>query len=497
MDLGIILNDSGANVMTSGLVNLSVLSNKSVVVNAADGTSKTYNFILDVIKQDDASVKSLSVKVDGVEKNINVNAPLNNTVIELDYASSYSVDILAIANDNQGSIVSGNSSNNTLKIGDNSFTVISQAQNGVQKTYTINIKVKVGSKLEVDVDGKDWLVDPSDPIEDHTNPGEKDSVDSSIDIFRSHINVKYQKESFGLSDLTYNKPAGSIVTVIKTATPLKVGLDNEFIFEVKTADSKSTARYIVSINRAENDESKLVGNLGINNGSAWLSDINNPISDNSNNNETDVNDASIKIFRHSVDVKYDKTTFTKSDLTYVLPANADYVAVSNDPLSLSVGLKNEFVFEVLSQDKKSTSRYIVSVNRQEDQNTKLENLDIKDGQDWLKDPSKPIADISKPGGEKVKNDPTIDIYRYEVYVKNSKIMFGMNDLNIVENPNMNINVLTSDPLSLSVGANNSFIFEQVNSDKSSTSRYIITIHREEPFVADMPLLDRILINGVF
>src|SRR5699024_6337058 len=107
-----------------------------------------------------------------------------------------------------------------------------------------------------------------------------------------------------------------------------------------------------------------------------------------------------------------------------------------------------------------------------------EGLDDKD----LVDPDTPIVDETPEGGEKDPSDNSIDIYRYSINVKNTKKEFSMNDLSYKLPANSTL--VGGAKIDLLVG-DNTFTFDVMSQDKTSTSRYIITVNRAKNNVASV------------
>ena len=265
IDLDFTPNNEGAKTMNP-VTNLAMnpgMNEFKIQVNAADGTQKFYTFKINRIPKNNAELSSLSVKVNGVEKTANINTVLDLTKITLEYAADYTATIFAVANTLEGASLvspSDNVSDSKLVVGDNHFTVRVKAQDGITtKNYSINILVKPNSnsvvdggiKVEPPVGDDNWLENPEEPIKDNTVIDEKDPSDPKVSIYRYTVDVLNKKKTFSMSDLNVNLPDNAILSG-GTQIPLLVG-PNEFQFEIKSQDGSSTSRYIITVNRAQND----------------------------------------------------------------------------------------------------------------------------------------------------------------------------------------------------------------------------------------------------
>ncbi|NLW15263.1 MAG: hypothetical protein GX038_03260 [Erysipelothrix sp.] len=257
-------NHQDANIMTPNLDKVKLtpgLNTINVQVNAPDGTQKVYVFEITRTPQKIADLESLSVKVNGVEKNAPITTVNATTTIELEYEENLKATILGVVKSGSGATLkTGNVTDSVLTLGNNNFKLVVQAEDKItEKTYNVNIIVKENAESELEgglkpgdgLDDKD-LVDPDTPIVDETpEGGEKDPSDNSIDIYRYSINVKNTKKEFSMNDLSYKLPANSTL-VGGAKIDLLVG-DNTFTFDVVSQDGKSTSRYIITVNRAQND----------------------------------------------------------------------------------------------------------------------------------------------------------------------------------------------------------------------------------------------------
>lgn len=258
--LEIMTNHNDANIMTPGLDDISLIpgDNEIIVkVNAPDGSPKEYTFNIKRVPRKVAELSSLSIKVNGVEKNSPITTVNTTNNIELDYKKSYTLDIKGIANTDAGSkLLSGNINNATIGIGTHNYTLEVEAEDGkTQKVYYVNITVKENS--ESDLDGglvvgpglEDEILD--DGIKDESTPRETDPENENIKIYRYKLNVKNSKKTFSMDDLDITLPEKSTLTG-GSKIDLNVG-DNTFTFDIKSQDGNSISRYILTVNRAKND----------------------------------------------------------------------------------------------------------------------------------------------------------------------------------------------------------------------------------------------------
>lgn len=261
VDVELTPNHAGASVIPPGVMVKALtpgINTFKVDVNAPDGSKKTYTFNINRVPRTNAGLTSLSVKVDGIEKNPNVNQVSDVTAIELDFKKDYLLDLTAVANTTEGAkLISGNLTSKALSEGLNTFKIVVQAEDKSTKEYTVNITVKDNSNSELEgglspnvpVGDDNWLTDPDKPIEDNSTPNEKDDVDPSVSIYRHTINVVNEKKLFSRSDLNLNVPTNSVLSGDESID-LSVG-DNTFTFEVKSQDGSSTSRYIITVVRAK------------------------------------------------------------------------------------------------------------------------------------------------------------------------------------------------------------------------------------------------------
>ena len=255
VDIEMITTQAGASIMTPGLTDRKLvpgMNSFNVQVNAPDGTQKFYSFKINRVKQSEAKLGSLSVKVDGQEKVVNGSFTENN-VYEVDYSLTSKTTITAVADSLTGSkIESGNVTNSPLVVGDNTYDIVVVAEDGVtKKTYKVTIKVAKNSDSSIGDGGllpetgnDNWLEDKDTPIIDESIPGE---TDQGVSIHRHTINVLNKKKTFGMSDLSLNLPDGAVHNN-PTVMNLLVGA-NEFIFEVTSQDGIKKSRYIITVNR--------------------------------------------------------------------------------------------------------------------------------------------------------------------------------------------------------------------------------------------------------
>ena len=261
ISIHIITNHKDARIMTPGLDRIELdpgLNEISVKVNAPDGTEKIYKFEINRTPRKSAELYSLSIKINGEEKNTPITNVNKETNLELEYGSNYAVTIDGIANKNLGSkIKSGNVQNVPLSLGRNTFEVVVIAEDETtQQVYTININVKENSKSDLEdeillnPDLKEHVQDPQNPIVDESILNEKDDSDPRVSIYRHRIDVLNNIKSFSIDDLLFEIPDHSKV-VGGDEIDLAVG-KNIFSFDIISQDNSSVSRYIFTINRAKN-----------------------------------------------------------------------------------------------------------------------------------------------------------------------------------------------------------------------------------------------------
>ena len=156
-------NDGNANVAGTGNKSLKVGSNPfNIVVTAEDGTTeKTYTVTVTrdaAPKSSDATLKSLTVSEGELSPEFSAATTSYTVSVE---SSIDQITIGATANDEKASV--DGAGIKTLAVGDNLFDMVVTAEDGTEKTYTVNVIRKAPTDIE-DVNAADIKIYQSNGI---------------------------------------------------------------------------------------------------------------------------------------------------------------------------------------------------------------------------------------------------------------------------------------------------------------------------------------------
>ena len=320
----------------------------NVVVTAEDGSISTYVIKFSRNKSSDNTLSSLSVDGYNLDQTFSPNTTLYTVTVP---GTVDSINVNAVVNDANASIVSGTGSHN-LNYGTNPIQVRVKAENGVTKDYTITVtrsKKTISSLSDLTVDGT-------------TVSGFSENV-LSYDIGT----VPFNKTSISVGAITKDSDA----TVSGTGTRnLNTG-SNTITVTVTAHDETTTTTYTIKVEREKSSDTKL--------------------------KSLSMDEASISFDpdtkTYNVDVAYEVTSAT---ITAV--ANyKDATATVTGPTVMSVG-NNTYTITVTAEDG-SIDTYQINVNRKKSTNNNLTSLKVlNSGTDYLNNfaKDKTTYDVSVP-----------------------------------------------------------------------------------------------------
>ena len=245
---------ASSTISGKGVKSLSYGTNNfDVLVTDKLNSKKTYH--ITITRPDNRST-------DNTLKTLNIT----NTNFSFDGKTSYnltvennvsSVNVSATANDTKASIVSG-TGNHTLKVGNNTISVVVKAENEVNKTYTVNITRKAAetpapsepskpssnTNTNTTVDNKPTVKSSENHLSSLTIAGTTISLDNSNVSYK--IEVPYEQKK---SNVLFSKVDRKSVVEVKGNGSLQVG-ENEIVLEV-TAEDGTKRTYTVLVVRAE------------------------------------------------------------------------------------------------------------------------------------------------------------------------------------------------------------------------------------------------------
>ncbi len=297
----------------------------NIVVQAEDGTLKTYVIKFSRNKSSDNNLKSLSI--DGYNLN-ETFAPATTLYTATVPGTVDEINVNAIANDSNATIVSG-TGKHTLNYGTNTIQIRVKAENGAEKDYTLTVtrnKKDISALSDLKVDGT-------------TITGFRE------DLLSYNIGtVPFEKSSIQVTAT----PKDSDATVTGTGTiNLNTGINT--IKVVVTAQNTTTkTEYTITVNREKS-------------GNAYLSNLTlqeKAFTFNKTQNT------------YNVDVDYDVTTATIT----ATPEYKDATATVSGPSFLSVGL-NTYTITVTAENG-NINTYTLNVTRKQSTNTKLKGLTV-------------------------------------------------------------------------------------------------------------------------
>lgn len=297
----------------------------NVVVQAEDGTLKTYVIKFSRNKSSDNNLKSLSI--DGYSLN-ETFAPATTLYTATVPGTVDEINVNAIANDSNATIVSG-TGKHTLNYGTNTIQIRVKAENGAEKDYTLTVtrnKKDISALSDLKVDGT-------------TVTGFRE------DLLSYNIGtVPFEKSSIQVTAT----PKDSDATVTGTGT-INLNTGTNTIKVVVTAQNTTTkTEYTITVNREKSDNAYLSG-LTLQEKAFTFNKTQNT---------------------YNVDVDYDVTTATIT----ATPEYKDATATVSGPSFLSVGL-NTYTITVTAENG-NINTYTLNVTRKQSTNTKLKGLTV-------------------------------------------------------------------------------------------------------------------------
>lgn len=312
-------------IITSGVGNYSAGdSGANVLVTAEDGTTKTYVIKFSRNKSSDNTLQSLSI--DGVSFN-ETFAPTTTLYTATVDGTVASINVRAVVNDSNATIVSGTGSHN-LNYGTNTIQVRVKAENNTTKDYTITVnrsKKTISTLTDLTVDGT--TVNGFNEITQTYNYG-------TVPYEKTSVLIGYTK-----------KDSDSTVTGDGTVQ-LNTG-NNTIRVEVLAHDGTTKTIYEINIYRTPSSNS-------------YLSDLSvsgYPFTFNKTTND------------YNIEVPYEVSSVSIT----ATPEDSQATVVKGGPNSLSVG-DNLYTIAVTAEDGSTTNIYNLKVKRNKSTNTNLSNL---------------------------------------------------------------------------------------------------------------------------
>ena len=328
--------NSSKSTIISGLgeVDLTGVTTKTVKVKvkAEDGTTKTYT--IKINKKDDvtnissdATLKSIVAGGYSLDPNFKSTTYNYDIIVPYDVTS---LDLEAIANDSNALVVVNGNSN--FKVGNNKVTINVTAEDGTQKTYTLNVnRLKKSQSVNTNANLRDLQI--ADVV---LNP----SFDSETYLY----NVTVSSDTNSLNFTSIIPEDDDATYTVSGNSNFKKG-ENRVNIKVTTKDGISKT-YTIIVNKEADTKSKL-SSLAVK-------------YDNTN---------------HSLDQTFDSEV---TDYTITVPyniSNVDMIYETIDPratvevsgnTSLIAGEYNDVLVKVTAEDGVTTTTYTVKVYREED-----------------------------------------------------------------------------------------------------------------------------------
>ena len=273
------------------------------------------------------------------------------------------IDLIVIPKDNATTIFTPDSQLKGIKLNfnENIIEVEVRAPDGTPKMYKVIIN-RVARKI---TDLQSLSVKTG-------IPELNDSVLAPTKI--TNITIPYQKDA-KVTILAQPKldSGASVVPGNEVPILLAVGL-NSFKVEVKAEDKTVSSIYTVNLTMKKNPNASIEGGIlpDTSKGDDWLQDPSNPVVGDSVG-VVDPLDETVTIYRYAMDVLNKKKNFGMNDLKYLNPEGATISGGEN--IDLVVG-ENTFTFDLVSQDTKSISRYIFTINRAKNTVPKADDIII-------------------------------------------------------------------------------------------------------------------------
>lgn len=256
-----------------------------------------------------------------------------------------SINIAAEATDENAKVLAGGIGNKTLSVGDNSFNLVVQSQNGTQEIYTINIKrLSNDANLKtLSLSGVTLDYELSSSVYTYTATVPYATNTTTVSATTNHANAKIQE---GIGSF----PLSNYGTTLNTKKIIVKAEDCDDAYQSVSGNSCTTKEYTLNITRTAPSSDKALKDLKIDNVTV--------------------------------------TGFSPTTLTYTLPNQANNKtsininAIANDSKStvtgngnktLNVG-DNTFTIKVTAEDN-SFETYTINVRRLSN-NAKLSSLSV-------------------------------------------------------------------------------------------------------------------------
>jgi len=347
IDVAATLEDTNATIVSGCKTYSSSDTGASVVVQAEDGTIKTYNITFSRNKSSDNNLKSLSIDGYSLNETFSPSKTLYTATVP---GTVSSINISAVANDPNASVTGTGSK--TLNYGTNTIQIRVKAENGADKDYTITVtraKKDIATLSDLKVDGT-------------TVPSFNENT-----LVYTLTEVPFNKTSVNVTAT----PKDSDATVTGTGTiNLNTGV-NEIPVVVTAQDGVAKTTYKIKISRAKSDNT-------------FLSSLTLAEKAFTFNKTTKT---------YSVDVDYSVKTATIT----AIPEYKDATATVAGPTSLAVGL-NAYTITVTAENG-NVDTYTLNITRAPSTNTSLANITVtNNGTNYLSDfvSSKDTYNITVP-----------------------------------------------------------------------------------------------------